>query len=130
MNKDVKYMADKTFERKHDYKSIGPKHFAGFYNTGLNYIGYLGLKHNSDYIIISYYRKTETININDPKLRESESSHVAAKFYRIPFEQKDKDLSKLINEARKKTKDKSPDEKGWLYGHRLKSLENINPYKI
>jgi len=101
-----------------------------FYKSGLHTIGYLGLKNNSDYIIVSFYRKTETINRNDPKLKESDSTHVAAKFYRISLEQKNKNITDLINEARVKTKDKSPDEKGWLYGYRLKSLEEINPYKI
>ncbi len=30
MNKDTKLMAEKTYNQEYDYKSIGPKHFAGF----------------------------------------------------------------------------------------------------
>jgi hypothetical protein len=104
MASDSKIMAEKTLDKEHDFTSIGPKHFAGFYKSGLNYIGYLGLKDNSDYIIVSFYRKIETINKNDPKLRESESSHVVCKFYRISFEQKNKYIHELIDEARRKTK--------------------------
>lgn len=125
--KDVEAMAEYTLNKEHQQTSVGDNHFAGFTFPKGHIVGYLATKTDEGYLVVSFNRETETINQNSQRLQETENTHVEAHFYRLGdvFSNISEDnLDELIEKARELTKDSAPDAKGWMYGHRLQTLED------
>lgn len=125
--KDVEKMADHTLNKEHQTTSVGDNHFAGFTFPQGHRVGYLVTKMDEGDLVVSFNRETETINRNSPRLQETENTHVEAHFYLLGdiFSNiSESNLDELIEKARELTKDSTPDSKGWMYGHRLPTLED------
>lgn len=122
---DVETVAEAIMDEKEDVSDKGGHYFGGAVSTWADTIGYYGFQTDSETVVCSFYKKTETINRNDPNLQTSESSHVKVKFYvETEFPQlSELTVDEAIDLARERTKDQTPMQTGYFKGYRLTALE-------
>jgi hypothetical protein len=106
-----------------DTLDSGSHYVGGIVRDGLDKFGYY-VSRIGDYVLIaSFYYKSETVGRNDPKIEEHQNNYVEAKYYWVEDFDWSQEPAETLQKAREQTKDKHPDQKGWMNGYRLKSLE-------
>ena len=120
---DVKTVGDALLDNK-DTDDKGEDYFGGCISEGTNRFGYYGIQNGNKTVIASLFKKTETINQNDPKLQTSENTYVVVKLYIVNdfVDISTVSFTDCAENARQQTKDVAYDEKGWINGHRLKDI--------
>jgi len=101
----------------------GDEYVAGIIRDGLDKIGYYAVTVGDFVLIASFYYKSEPIGRNDPKLQESENKYVEVRYYWVEDFDWSQEATEALQKARERTKDRHPDQKGWMNGYRLKSLQ-------
>lgn len=121
---DVQTVAKALLQRE-EVSDFGEGYAGGIVVDGRNRFGYFVQQGSDGLLVVSFYKKSDTIGRNDPEIKESENNYVEARFYWVEDETIEiTDAEQTLQEAREITEPLSSDSKGYLYGHRLPTLRD------